>query len=211
MEDPGMKRLLVLTTIHDPDDPRVLVARGYYQFHGLGDDDLALAEFRRAADLLPNDPSVPAGMAYILRRQGALRESTSRFEQALLLDPNNATLHLNLARNYAAGEDYDLADASYERAIALFPEGVEAYLEPATNTLRWHGSPGDALTVVDRAPMATDTDVVQSRVHFLMLARDYDTAAAALETISESYFDSPGELSKYFITVANLALARGDH
>ena len=194
----------------DPDHPLVVVARGYYHYLGHLDYERALAEFRRAEVLVPNDPSVPEGMAYILRRQGNLDESTAKLYRALELDPNNAHLHLQLARNYDADNEYALADAAYERSIALYPDGIEAYLEKAANAFRWHGSPGEALAIIDRTPRGDNTAVIQSRVGFLMRSRDYDAAAAALATMSPADFDGPPDLINYYMAVMGLARVQGD-
>ena len=90
------------------------------------------------------------------------------------------------------------------------PDMDEAKLEKAMNAFHWRGSPGEALAIIDRTPRDDNVDVIQSRTYYLMLARDYDAAAAALATISPSEFDRPTGLLDYYGLVVQLAMARGD-
>jgi non-specific serine/threonine protein kinase len=193
-----------------PDSPLVIVARGYFHYLGHFDYERALAEFRRAEKLVPNDPMVPEGMAYILRRMGKLEEALEQLRRALLLDPNNAHLHLHLAHTLNARDQYALAEASYDRSIALFPDGTEAYLSKAKNAFDWRGSPEEALSILGQVDHLASPQVAESKVRFLMYLRQYDDAAELLASYSPANNQNRLALMRNYVSQMNLALARDD-
>ena len=58
----------------------------------------------------------------IQRRQGKWTESTANLEKAAALDPKNASILINLAYNYMALRNFEAADKTVDRAIAVAPQ-----------------------------------------------------------------------------------------
>ncbi len=61
-------------------------------------------------------------------RRGDLAAAVERFQLALAIFPDNALLHENLARAYAAGGDHELAVDALNRAIEADPRRPDAYV-----------------------------------------------------------------------------------
>ena len=194
----------------DPDNPLVILSRGYYHYLGHLDYDEALVHLRKAEKLSPNDASVSEAIGYIMRRQGDFQGAIDQLNRALQLDPNNSHLHLQMGGSYSASNQYALADAAYDRSIALFPGNWQAYLEKAANIFFWRGSPEEALTVIDRIPDQDSISGVLDRVHYLTLSRQYDAAEEELATISPVDMDSRGDQMRHYLTKMDLARAKGD-
>jgi Flp pilus assembly protein TadD len=69
-----------------PNSPETLLALRYYQFDVLRDYGPAKATFKEVSKLLPGTSEVPAGLAFVTRREGQFDESIAYFEQGLVLD-----------------------------------------------------------------------------------------------------------------------------
>jgi serine/threonine-protein kinase len=92
-----------------PGLPEASLAKGFYYYWGFLEYEKALAEFATAAQGLPNNAMVQAGMGYVKRRQGHLTEAVDYFRQATELDPlhqaaANVPFTLKLLRQYDEAE-----------------------------------------------------------------------------------------------------------
>ena len=66
----------------------------------------------------------------IQRRQGKWTESTANLEKAAALDPKNPNILINLASTYMALRNFEAADKTLDRAIAIAPQSfVTAWIE----------------------------------------------------------------------------------
>lgn len=83
-----------------------------------GEIDKAIEIFQWVLPQLPNkDPKVYTGLGVAYMIKGLLKEAETEFKEALKIDPNYATAHLNLAEVYERmGLKYD-AMKSYQRFI----------------------------------------------------------------------------------------------
>ena len=197
-------------TAIDPDNPSLAVSRGYFHYLGYLDYERALVEFKQAEKLTPNNPKVPEGMAYILRRMGKLDQALVQFDRALLLDPSNAHLHLHRANTLNALMQYSLAEKSYDRSIELFPAGTEAYRDQAKNTFEWRGSPERALDILERILSNDSIDVILDKARYMMYLRQYDAAAKQLSTIPPEVSENLIDQNRHLQVRLELALAQGD-
>ena len=90
-----------------------------------GDFDSALAEFERAATLIPTDPEVEHNWGTVLLRQGNLQEAGLHFEKAIQIDPQSTDSLYNLGvvleglgRNGEAIQRFTQAAAINPRHVA---------------------------------------------------------------------------------------------
>jgi serine/threonine-protein kinase len=194
----------------NPNSPQVVVARGYFHYLGNFNYEQAMVEFRRAEKLAPNDPRVPEGMAYILRRMGDLDEALVMFHRTILLDPNNAHIHLHLAHTLNVTQQYPLAEISYDRSIALFPSGTEAYIGKAENVLEWRGSPEAAMKILEDANLEMNARVLFTKAKLLMYQDRFDDLAALLASAAPEGFGNRLDQVTLLMFQMDLALFQGD-
>jgi serine/threonine-protein kinase len=127
-----------------PDLPEGHLALGSVYYYCDRDYERALAEFEIAKRDLPNEAQAYLAIGAIQRRQGKWTESTANLEKAAALDPKNASILINLAYSYMALRNFEAADKTIDRAIAVAPQsfatvGLKAYL-----TAAWKGDLSEA-------------------------------------------------------------------
>ena len=120
-----------------PNLPEGHLALGFSYYYGDRDYERALAEFEIAKRDLPNEAQAYMAIGAIQRRQGKWTESTANLEKAAALDPKNVSMLINLAYSYMALRDFEAADKTVDRAIAVAPQSfaataLKAYLAAAS-------------------------------------------------------------------------------
>ena len=108
-----------------PDLPEAHLALGLCYYWGDQNYDAALREFEIARRGLPNDSGVYLAIGSIQRRQGKWAESTANLEKAVSLNPKDAWPLQNLTYNYGMVRNYDAANKTIDRALALDPTAME--------------------------------------------------------------------------------------
>jgi tetratricopeptide (TPR) repeat protein len=116
-----------------PNLPEGHLALGFSYYYGDRDYERALAEFEIAKRDLPNQAEAYMAIGAIQRRQGKWAESTANLEKAATLDPKNVKILINLGSSYVALRNFEAADKTVDRAIAIAPQsfatiGYKAYL-----------------------------------------------------------------------------------
>ncbi len=107
-----------------PDLPEAHLARGYSYYWGDNNYDAALKEFEIAQAGLPNESEVYLAIGAIQRRQGKWTESTANLEKAVSLNPKDIWPLQNLAFNYLVLRNFDKANTTIDRALALNPTAL---------------------------------------------------------------------------------------
>src|SRR6266403_31770 len=107
-----------------PDLPEAQLARGFSYYYGDNNYDAALKEFEIARRGLPNESEVYLSVGAIQRRQGKWTESTANLEKAASLNPKDIWSLQNLTFNYQMLRDYEKANKTIDRAIALDPTAL---------------------------------------------------------------------------------------
>jgi len=166
-----------------PDLPEGHLALGFSYYYGDRDYERALAEFEIAKRDLPNEAQAYLAIGAIQRRQGKWAESTANLEQAVALDPKNASMLVNLASSYMALRKFEAADKTVDRAIAVAPQsfatvGLKAYLAAA-----WRGDLSAAETQFSVIPPEVDPNglVTWVRAGMLMWQRKFPEALAVVQ------------------------------
>src|SRR3989475_8273865 len=122
-----------------PDLPEGHLALGFSYYYGDRDYERALAEFEIAKRGLPNEAQAYMAIGAIRRRQGRWVESTANFERATTLDPKNASFLFNLPYSYMALRNFEAADKTVDRAIAVAPNSFETVVFKGELAIRWKG------------------------------------------------------------------------
>ena len=119
-----------------PNLPEGHLALGFYYYYGERDYERALAEFEIAKRELPNEAQAYMAIGAIQRRQGKWTESIANMERAAALDPKNESVLINLAYSYLALRNFEAADKTVDRAIAIRPQSFAALALKDTWRLR---------------------------------------------------------------------------
>jgi serine/threonine-protein kinase len=166
-----------------PNLPEGHLALGFSYYYGDRDYERALAEFEIAKRDLPNEAQAYLAIGAIQRRQGKWAESTANLEQAVALDPKNASMLVNLASSYMALRKFEAADKTVDRAIAVAPQsfatvGLKAYLAAT-----WRGDLSAAETQFSAIPPEVDPNglVTWVRSGMLMWQRKFPEALAVVQ------------------------------
>ena len=117
----AVKRALDMAQKLQPDSPETLLALAYYQLVALRDNELAKTTFRLVGKMLPGSSEVPYALARIAQRQGHWDEATTSYEQALVLDPRNMELLVEVAFHYAALRKFAVALKMFDRGLDIVP------------------------------------------------------------------------------------------
>lgn len=102
-----------------PDLPEAHLALGFAHYYIDNDFEGAAREFEIAQRGLPNEAEVYLAMGAIQRRQGKWAESNASLEKAVVLNPKDVWAIQNLAINYEVQRNFEAANRTIERALAV--------------------------------------------------------------------------------------------
>jgi TolB-like protein/DNA-binding winged helix-turn-helix (wHTH) protein/Flp pilus assembly protein TadD len=174
-----------------PDSAETQLALGYYQFQVLRDYGLAKTTFKELSKMLPGRSEVPYALGLVTQREGDWDESVAHFEQALTLDPRNAEILIDAARNYAMVRQFPAALKLYDRALDIIPN--DPYLT-ATKP-RIYQAQGNlkeaAKMLVEVNAQTPSTIALVTKITQLRLERNYAEAVRLLQArLAQFHFGS---------------------
>jgi serine/threonine-protein kinase len=102
------------------------ISLGVVFYFGHRQYDDALAAFRRAIELQPNNSRAVEFSGYVHRRQGQWRQCLSELAKAAEQDPNYATLAANLGNTCTNLRLWKEGEAYSSRSLAINPHTVDA-------------------------------------------------------------------------------------
>ena len=97
------------------------LALALYYLWGEQDNERALSELSRTAELLPNSAEVPLTEAFILKRQNRSRDRLAALQRAEALDPRNQQVLRSLLLSYRWVHDWPQAIRTLDRMQARLP------------------------------------------------------------------------------------------
>jgi TolB-like protein/Tfp pilus assembly protein PilF/predicted Ser/Thr protein kinase len=130
--------------------PEARIALGSFYYHRQ-EYERALREFRIARRVQPNNTVLLSEMGHALRRQGQTDSCVACYERVVALDPRSTTAHANLGVTCQWMRRYDLAEASYDRAIDLAPHAFVPYTLKAWIQVLRDGDPHAAQRILQAA------------------------------------------------------------
>ncbi len=89
--------------------------------------DRALASFRRAAELMPQDLDVLNNLGSMLSEVGDYAEAKNVFDEALLINPEHEQTHINIAVMCYDMNDVEMALPHIKKALELNPDSAMAW------------------------------------------------------------------------------------
>ena len=173
-----------------PDLPEAHLAMGFSYYYGDDNYDAAQKEFEIARRGLPNDSEVYSAIGAIQRRQGKWAESTANFEKAVSLNPKDNLPLQNLATNYQDLRDFDAANETIDRGLALDPTAF-GLLELKSKLAIFEK--GDfsvaekAFAAVKSMPMTNEQKLktASARAEVFVLERKYQEALREAESLPD--------------------------
>ncbi|HEX3619648.1 MAG TPA: tetratricopeptide repeat protein [Candidatus Udaeobacter sp.] len=189
-----------------PDLPEAHLALGSSYYYGDNNYDAALKEFEIAQRGLPNESEVYLSLAAIQRRQGKWVESTANFEKAVSLNPKDIWPLQNLAYNYQMLRNFDKANATIDRALALDPTALSPLEVKSKLAIAEKGDFSvveKALAAVKSIPMTNEQKLrtAGARADTFLLERKPSEALQEAENLPDDLLASlPGALGgKYYV------------
>jgi tetratricopeptide (TPR) repeat protein len=153
----------------------------------------ALASYRKALEVLPDDPAVLASLGVIYTDLGRYAEAVRHFRRSLALDSVQPLTLVSLAFALTESGDFEAGLAAYRRAIELNPWEPKTYLSLGNAYLK-RGRLEDATEAYQRA---VTLDESLAEAHFALGALyarrgEREKAIAALQTGLEYEPDADG-------------------
>ena len=189
-----------------PDLPEAHLALGSSYYYGDNNYDAALKEFEVAQRGLPNESEVYLSLAAIQRRQGKWVESTANFEKAVSLNPKDIWPLQNLAFNYQMLRNFDKANATIDRALALDPTALPPLEVKSKLAIAEKGDfsvAEKAFAAVKSVPMTNEQKLrtASARADVFLLERKPSEALQEAENLPDDLLGGiPGALGgKYYV------------
>jgi serine/threonine-protein kinase len=176
-----------------PDLPQAHWAMGWACYHGERDYARALAEFKVAAEGMPNSAEIWADVGYAHRRLGNWDEALEVYEKAVVLDPRDANIIYDLGGITSLSlHRYEDAAESFRRSLELSPDFEEVELWKALTVLQWRGELDTLRSVLRQGPrnLGGEGSVELWRARLALWDRDPDTLLALLGDPETVTFES---------------------
>ena len=195
-----------------PDAGEVHRARAVFHYWGSRDYNRALAELDLARRSLPNDAEVLYFIGLIERRRGRWEESFRIMEQALVLDPRNATTAGELANGYSALQRYPDARRVLDNLLAWKTDDLSVRLSRAVIDFDEKADLTAFRSVISgQVPVGTSANAVASgRGRLAVLTRDYRAAEQAHAESTQAEFPSGGFVTPRDYFEGRIARGLGD-
>ncbi len=158
---------------------------GSFYYYCLKDFDRALAEMNEARRLAPNDAFVIFASGLVKRRQGKLDEALKLQEEAVVLDPRNSDMWVNLGRTYAARREFGRSREMYDRAISISPDEPDIVAQKA-ETFLTEGNLDAAEAAVGPGEKGVLDGSFGAQISLSVLRRKFDRTIALLARSVES-------------------------
>jgi TolB-like protein/Tfp pilus assembly protein PilF len=189
-----------------PDLPEAHLAVGSSYYYGDNNYDAALREFEIAQRGLPNESEAYIAIGAIQRRQGKWAESTANLEKAVSLNPKDIWPLQNLAFNYQMLRNYDAANKTIDRALAVDPNALgplEVKVKLAIAEKGDFSVAEKAFAAVKSIPMSDEQKLktATERADVFLLERKYKEGLQESESLPDDLVARfPGALGgKYYL------------
>ena len=168
-EETGQAAETALTL--QPNLGEAIMARGYYYYACLKDDDAAVRYFEQARQFLPNSSQIPESLAYVARRRGQWDRSESYFNDAERLDPRNVSLLTQHAQSYMIVRRFPEALRKFDQVLDVIPNDLDTLGQKAGIAQAEGDLPRAAALLAPLHPPADDTGALEIQVYQAILER----------------------------------------
>ena len=154
--------------------------------------DDALAAYRQAATLQPNDPEPHLSAGLILEKQNQFSDAEKEYKQALALDPGSSDAVVGLANIYMRGHRFPEAEAELKKITAAHPDLPAAHLQLG-RVLKEENKNEEAVSELELATKLAPADATAQRelADLYSTTGKHDKAAAALQALLAAHPNDP--------------------
>jgi serine/threonine protein kinase/Tfp pilus assembly protein PilF len=168
-EETGQAAETALTL--QPNLGEAILARGYYYYACLKDNDAAVRYFEQARQFLPNSSQIPESLAYVARRRGQWDRSDSYFNEAERLDPRNVSLLTQHAQSYMIVRHFPEALRKFDQVLDVIPDDLDTLGQKAGIAQAQGDLPRAAALLAPLHPPADDTGALEIQIYQAILER----------------------------------------
>ena len=154
-----------------PNLGEAILAKGYYYYACLKDNDAAVRYFEQARQFLPNSSQIPESLAYVARRRGQWEQSESYFNEAERLDPRNASLLTQHAQSYMLVRRFPEALRKFDQVLDVIPDDVDTLAQQAGIAQAQGDLMRAGALLAPLNPPADDTGALEIQVYQAILER----------------------------------------
>ena len=154
-----------------PNLGEAILAKGYYYYACLKDNDAAVRYFEQARQFLPNSSQIPESLAYVARRRGQWEQSESYFNEAERLDPRNASLLTQHAQSYMIVRRFPEALRKFDQVLDVIPDDVDTLAQQAGIAQAQGDLMRAGALLAPLNPSADDTGALEIQVYQAILER----------------------------------------
>jgi serine/threonine protein kinase len=185
----------------NPDLAEAHVAMGDYFYHGILEYESALQEYKKAISLNPNLVDSYNGIAFVLRRQGKMRNAIEYLEKTYELDPRDYVTVFSIGETYNLLREYEKSIPYFDKANLLAPEAIPPYDTKARNYLLAAGDTKKARSIIQNArerKIGLDSYVFSVSLYYCdILNRNFNAALNQIKGVKETddqYYYKPEDL-----------------
>src|SRR6516164_6456425 len=154
-----------------PNLGEAILAKGYYYYACLKENDAAVHYFEQARQFLPNSSQIPESLAYVARRRGQWEQSESYFNEAERLDPRNASLLTQHAQSYMIVRRFSEALRKFDQVLDVIPDDVDTLAQQAGIAQAQGDLMRAGALLAPLNPSADDTGALEIQVYQAILER----------------------------------------
>jgi len=166
-----------------PNLGEAILAKGYYYYACLKENDAAVRYFEQARQFLPNSSQIPESLAYVARRRGQWEQSESYFNEAERLDPRNASLLTQHAQSYMIVRRFPEALRKFDQVLDIIPDDLDTLAQQAGIAQAQGDLTRAAALLTPLNPPADDTGALEIKVYQAILERRPAEMISRLEEI----------------------------
>jgi non-specific serine/threonine protein kinase len=171
-----------------PKLPEAHVALGMFH-HFSGNRDRALAEYRAALALRPNDSDALTWTALVQQGRGQWQEAVDLLQRAVELDPQNVDNLNHLANTYFMLRRYTEAADMIDQAISIAPDRADIHFTRGLLFWSWHGPSSAKEVLEESAEIIPELAGMLCSLEFE--ERNYEAALACYDRLSRQVSAGP--------------------
>ena len=154
-----------------PNLGEAILAKGYYYYACLKENDAAVRYFEQARRFLPNSSQIPESLAYVARRRGQWEQSELYFNEAERLDPRNASLLTQHAQSYVIVRRFPEALRKFDQVLDVIPDDVDTLAQQAGIAQAQGDLTRAGALLAPLHPAADDTGALEIQIYQAILER----------------------------------------
>src|SRR5678810_1164941 len=148
-----------------PNLGEAILAKGYYYYACLKENDAAVRYFEQARQFLPNSSQIPESLAYVARRRGQWDRSEAFFNEAERLDPRNVSLLTQHAQSYMLCRRFSEALRKFDQVLDITPDDLDTIAQKAGILQAQGDLPRASALLAPLHPNAEDSHAVEKEVY----------------------------------------------